>query len=216
MKKIRVIIADDHHLIIDGIRSLLEEADDIAIVGEASNGRELIELLFLVSADVILLDVEMPVMNGIEAARNIKTNHRDVRIIILTMHQERGLIQQLIDLGADGYLLKNSDRTELIQAIRRVASGVPYFSHQVTLALLNKTAPMSRSSEDGHLLSLLTPREIEIMKLIAEGHSNRQIGESLFISHRTVDTHRTNLMKKIGAANIAALIRFAVRNGFIE
>ena len=209
MSKINVLLTDDHQIIIDGLKSLLSNQDDIQVVAEANNGREALRILGLISIDVLLMDIDMPVMNGIDALKEIRKNHPKVKVIILSMHNEAGMIKSLIDLGANGYLLKSCSQNELIDAIKKVASGQSYFSSDVTLALLKPSANQGPQSE------ILTERETEILKLIAAGFSNKEIGDQLFISHRTVDTHRTNLMKKLDVSNIAGLISYAIRNGIV-
>ena len=213
MNTIKILLVDDHQIIIDGLKSVMKNTNDISVVGEANNGREAIRLLSILNIDVILMDIDMPVMNGIEALKEIKRNLRDVKVIILSMHQESAMIKNLISIGADGYLLKNTNQDELVEAIRKVAGGKHCFSSGVTMSLLNETKNNSKSVD---LQSeALTEREIEILKLIAEGFSNKEIGSKLFISHRTVDTHRTNLMKKLNTNNIAGLISFAIKNGMV-
>jgi two-component system response regulator NreC len=150
----------------------------------------------------------MPVLNGIDTLKEIGKRGSDVKVIILSMHNEAGMIKSLIEIGAKGYLLKSCAQEELIGAIRKVASSQSYFSTEVTLSLLNPT-------QSNQPTELLTERETEIIKLIAEGFSNKEIGSKLFISHRTVDTHRTNLMKKLDVGNIAGLISYAIRNGIV-
>ena len=209
MSKINVLLTDDHQIIIDGLKSLLKNQDEINVAAEACNGREAIRILELISIDVLLMDIDMPVMNGIDALKEIRKNHPKVKIIILSMHNEAGMIKSLIDLGANGYLLKSCSQTELIDAIKKVVLGQSYFSSDVTLALLKPAAKQGQQNE------ILTEREIEILKLIAGGFSNKEIGDQLFISHRTVDTHRTNLMKKLDVSNIAGLISYAIRNGIV-
>ncbi|MEZ5196019.1 MAG: response regulator transcription factor [Bacteroidales bacterium] len=216
MDTIKVLIADDHQIIIDGLKSLINAEKNIELVGEASNGKEAIDLLKIINADVVLLDINMPVLNGIETMKCIKSDFPDIKVIILSMHNESSLIKNLIELGTDGYLIKNCDQDELREAIYKVGSGQKYFSSEVTLSLLNKTSGIKSAIGDDPTLASLTDREIEILKLITRGLTNKEIGEKLFISHRTVDTHRTNLMKKLEVNNIAGLIRFAIRNGFIE
>ena len=208
MSKINVLLTDDHQIIIDGLKSLLKNSDEIIVAAEANNGREALRILGLLSIDVLLMDIDMPVMNGIQALKEIRKQFRDVKVIILSMHNEAGMIKSLIDLGANGYLLKSCSQDELIGAIRKVASGQSYFSTDVTLALL-KPANSEQKNE------ILTERETEILKLIATGFSNKEIGDQLFISHRTVDTHRTNLMKKLDVSNIAGLISYAIKNGIV-
>ena len=216
MSVIKVLITDDHQIIIDGLKSLLEDKEQIEVIAEASNGKEALDILNLLQVDVVLMDIDMPVMNGIEATKQIKAEYPETKVIILSMYKESGLIKTLIQIGADGYLLKNSDKDELVDAITRVASGQQYFSPDVTMSLLNKTSEKQSQFQPDKRVSELTQREIEILKLITEGLSNKEIGDKLFISHRTVDSHRTNLMKKIGVNNIAGLIRFADKTGFVN
>ena len=216
MKEIKLLIVDDHQIIIDGLKSLLEEEAGFKLIGEANNGQEALKVLKLLDVDIVLMDIDMPVMNGIEATKQILKDFQSVKVVILSMHKEGGLIKNLIAIGAHGFLLKNSDQAELIDAIKKVASGDRYFSPDVTMSLLSKTSVDSSSFKGIDLLSQLTERETEILKLIAEGYSNKEIGEKLFISHRTVDTHRTNLMKKLDVTNIAGLIKFAILTGIVS
>jgi DNA-binding NarL/FixJ family response regulator len=211
MNRIKVLLVDDHQIIIDGLKSLLKNSDEIIVVAEANNGREALRILDILEIDVILMDIDMPVMNGINALKEIGKQSFGVKVIILSMHNEAGMIKSLIELGANGYLLKSCPQDELIGGIKKVAAGQPYFSTDVTLALLN---PAGTSNPDKKN-ELLTDRENEILKLIAAGFSNKEIGDQLFISHRTVDTHRTNLMKKLNVNNIAGLISYAIKNGIV-
>ncbi len=210
IKKTRLVIVDDHQLIIDGIRALLRDEESIQIVGEASNGKKAIEVIDLLETDVVLLDIDMPVMDGIETSKILHQKYPKLAIIILSMHAEKGLIKNLVEIGVKGYLLKNSSRAEILKALNEVMEGNSYFSPEVTLSLLNKsTENGSRQSEIN-----LTDREEEVLRLIASGFTNKEIGEKLFISHRTVDTHRTNLMKKLDVNNLAGLVSYAIKNGF--
>lgn len=211
--KIRVLLVDDHQIIIDGLRSLMKNTDEIVVSGDANNGREAIRLLDILNIDVVLMDIDMPVMNGIDALKEIKRVNPGVKVIILSMHNESGMIRNLLAIGADGYILKSTSKDELIGAIQKVAAGDKYFSTEVTLSLLNGSQGFLPSSR--HQVEMLTSREEEILKLIAEGFSNKEIGTRLFISHRTVDTHRTNLMKKLNTSNIAGLISYAIKSGLI-
>lgn len=209
MSKINVLLTDDHQIIIDGLKSLLKNQNEINVAAEANNGREALRIIDLISIDVLLMDIDMPVMNGIDTLKEIRRQNSKVKVIILSMHNEAGMIKSLIELGANGYLLKSCSQNELIDAIKKVAAGQSYFSSDVTLALLKPSANQGQSND------LLTERETEILKLIACGFSNKEIGDQLFISHRTVDTHRTNLMKKLDVNNIAGLISYAIRNGIV-
>ncbi|MBU2556052.1 MAG: response regulator transcription factor [Bacteroidetes bacterium] len=210
IKKTRLVIVDDHQLIIDGIRALLRDEESIQIVGEASNGKKAIEVIDLLETDVVLLDIDMPLMDGIETSKILHQKYPKLAIIILSMHAEKGLIKNLVEIGVKGYLLKNSSRAEILKALNEVMEGNSYFSPEVTLSLLNKsTENGSRQSEIN-----LTNREEEVLRLIASGFTNKEIGEKLFISHRTVDTHRTNLMKKLDVNNLAGLVSYAIKHGF--
>jgi DNA-binding NarL/FixJ family response regulator len=211
MNKIKVLLTDDHQIIIDGLKSLLKNSDEIVVAAEANNGREALRILELLSIDVVLMDIDMPVLNGIETLKEIRKQFRNVKVIILSMHNEAGMIKSLMDIGANGYLLKSCSQDELIGAIKKVSTGQNYFSTDVTLALLNTSGTSNPEQRN----ELLTDRETEILKLIAAGFSNKEIGDQLFISHRTVDTHRTNLMKKLDVNNIAGLISYAIRNGIV-
>ena len=212
--KIKIAIADDHQLVLDGLKSMLHDVNGFEVVGEANNGKDLVRIVETISVDVALTDIDMPVMNGIEAIKEIRKVNSDIKLVALTMHNEKALVQKVIEAGANGYLLKNADRDEFIEAIGKVLEGHQYFSSEVTMTLLDKS-PTSSSGMTHYDLAQLTEREIEILKLVAEGLSNKEIGEQLFISHRTVDTHRTNLMKKLDVHNVAGLIRFAMKNGLI-
>jgi two-component system, NarL family, nitrate/nitrite response regulator NarL len=213
MKKIKILMVDDHQLIMDGLISLLKSREDMLVAGMANNGREALQMLKIVEPDLVLMDIDMPVMNGIEALREIKQTSPSTRVIILSMHEEAGMIKNLVALGADGYLLKSCSQEELLRAIDSVAQGQPCFSHGVTLSLLNaKDTGMPSSFQQTEALS---ERETEVIRLIAAGFSNKEIGSKLFISHRTVDTHRTNLMKKLNVSNIAGLISYAIKKGLV-
>jgi DNA-binding NarL/FixJ family response regulator len=209
MSKIKILLVDDHQIIIDGLKSLLKNSDEIVVSAEANNGKEALKILGLIDIDVVLMDIDMPLMNGIDSLKEIRKQGFSAKVIILSMHNEAGMIKSLINLGANGYLLKSSPQDELINAIKKVADGNSYFSSDITLSLLNK------SPQGNQPIELLTDRETEIIRLIAEGFSNKEIGDKLFISHRTVDTHRTNIMKKLNVSNIAGLISYAIKNGIV-
>lgn len=211
MKQIRLLLVDDHQIILDGLVSLFDGLDDFRVVQTATNGKEAIDILKVLTVDVVLMDIDMPVMNGLDTAREIKKMKAPPKIIILSMHSETGMVKNLIELGINGYLIKNSGKTEMINAIRKVYSGDKVFAADVTLSLLGKN-----ESKQSKTYIDLTDREIEILKLIVDGFSNKEIGEKLFISHRTVDTHRTNIMKKVEVNNVAGLISYAIRNKLVD
>lgn len=214
---IRLLIADDHPLMAEGIANTFEEQEDIDVKAVVANGQEALDLISENLFDVVLLDIDMPVLNGIECAKQIIRRYPDIKVAMLSMHQEASLIRSLIDIGVKGYMLKTIPKDELIYAVKQIFKGREYFNASITKALLhpehdNKTVKILDKSP---LLVELTSRELEILKLIAKGSTNTQIGEQLFISPRTVDTHRTNMMKKLEVKNVAGLVRFAFQNGLI-
>ena len=216
MKEIRIILADDHQLVLDGMRSMLQALEGFSIVAEARNGLEVLEAARKTEFDVILMDIEMPQLNGIEATRILLAEQPDAKVLALTMFNEKGIIVKVMEAGAKGYVLKNANFHELVEAIQKVASGQNFISSDVIATLMEKDSVRVESSKTEIDAGSLTKREIEILKLIAQGFSNKEIGEKLFISHRTVDTHRTNLLDKLEVKNIAGLIRFAMKNGFLD
>lgn len=211
--KTRLIIIDDHQLVLDGLAAIVKELDQVELIGTASNGKEGLLLIDALKPDVVLSDIDMPIMNGIQLAENLKKQHPHIKLMILTMHNEPSLIHKLMELGANGYLLKNADRSELIEGILKMTRGEPFFP--ASNLAKSSHMPFAQESETV-ILSRLTTREIEILRVIAEGYSNKEIGDKLFISHRTVDTHRTNLMKKLEVHNIAGLVKFAIKNGLVS
>jgi two-component system response regulator NreC len=216
----KILVVDDHQLVLDGLSSIVKELADFEIMATAHNGKEALDIASSLKPDIILMDIDMPIMNGLEAMRRIKKENERQKVIILTMHNEPALIKKVMDLGADGYVLKNADRREFYNALCAVAEGKSYFSSEVTHSLLNpeKASKLNHFdvNPDSIQLAKLTEREVDVLKLIAQGFSNKEIGEKLFISHRTVDTHRTNLMKKLDAHSIAGLIKFAIKNGMVN
>lgn len=213
----RILLVDDHQLIIDGVKGFLENHDRFQVVGEANTGADAIRLAEVLEPDVILMDIEMPEMSGIQASEEIKRLNSDIKIIIISMHNEKQLVKKLIEKGADGYLLKNSEKAEVLEAIEKVLDGKKYFSQDVTMSLMDKQENATGHGDSDFLtLNSLTERELEILKHVANGLTNKEIGDELNISHRTVDTHRTNLMKKLDVNNVAGLIKIAFQNGLIQ
>jgi len=211
------MIVDDHQLVINGIKSSLEEYNDIVIIAEALNGKEALEKLSLQQADVVLIDVDMPVMNGYEAACEIMACYPKIKIIALTMFSEKSLINKMIEAGAAGYLLKSVGKDELYKAIGQVADNKKYFSTEIVLSMAKPEYTELLSKKNQITASIpLSTRETEILKLIAQGLSNKEIGKKLYISYKTVDNHRTNIMKKLDVHNIAGIIRYAVQNNMVE
>jgi two-component system response regulator NreC len=207
---IRIVLCDDHRIIIEGLQRLLHEAPGMACVGTAATGQELLFLLGHVRCDIILLDLDMPGMDGAEAMQRVKQEWPHTKVIILTMHDEDAVVRHLLESGADGYLLKTCGRDEMLRAIQAVHNGDKHFSARITESLLDQRRKVVR--EDVRLKDL-TSRELDVLKALAEGLSNKEIGDRLFISARTVDTHRSNIMRKLDVHNVAALVRLAVATG---
>lgn len=214
---INVLLADDHNIVRYGISSILNTSPDINIVAEASDGSEAVSLFEQHKPDVCIIDISMPVMNGLEATRQILRTSPGAKIIIMTMHLNEEYLNQVLSTGATGYLLKNTNKTDLINSIRRVYNGEKVFSTSVS-ELMTQSYIRQSKKQDGGTRSdnriKLTRRENEILKLIAEGQTSQAIAAKLFISPRTVDTHRANLMQKLNVKNSAALVRYAVENGY--
>ncbi len=215
MNKIRVLIADDHKIFRDGLRSILEKEKDIRVIDDAASGNEVIEKVVKGSIDVLLLDIDIGKPNGIELTEIIKRDHPEVKILILSMMGLHDFILQALEKGATGYILKNTGKDEVLTAIRSVAKGDSYFSREVSTILiehLNKPRPSKKT-----ILNIpLSAREIEVIKLIALEYSNPEIAEKLFISIRTVDTHRRNLLEKLGVKNTAGLVKYAIKKGLVD
>jgi DNA-binding NarL/FixJ family response regulator len=216
MNTIKIIVVDDHQLILDGLKFLINDVPEFNFVGEARSGLEALELVKSTPCDIILMDIEMDGISGIETTQLLIKENPEAKILALTMYNEKGIIDKFMEAGASGYALKNITPEELTEAIKTVISGKKYFSKAVTDTLMEKKSTKIVSSKVDPLDDLLTRREIEILKLIAQGFSNREVGEKLGISPRTVDTHRTNVMEKLEIKNIAALIRYAIENGYLD
>lgn len=211
--KTKIFIADDHKLVLDGLSFIVKSHSEFELVGTGENGKEALRFLENLKIDILMTDLDMPEMNGQELTKEVKKLYPQVKVLVLTMHDEKGVIKNLMNLGADGYILKNSDQNEMIRALETIRSGKKYFSSDVAMALNSEKEDSQSKSE---LIHDFTERELEIIKLLANGLSNKEIGTELFISHRTVDTHRTNIMKKLDVHNIAGLIRFALKNGLAD
>lgn len=216
MGQYRILLVDDHQLIIDGIKGFLEQSEIYQVVGEANSGIDAIRLADVLSPDLILMDIEMPGMSGMQACEEIKRKYPAIKIIIVSMHKEKHLVKKLIEKGADGYLLKTSEKEEVLGAMQKVMEGKSVFSQDVTLSLLGNDEPSLNSGSSLPAFTQLTEREVEILRNIANGLTNKEIGDQLNISHRTVDTHRTNLMKKLDVKNVAGLIKIAFQEGLIQ
>jgi DNA-binding NarL/FixJ family response regulator len=215
MTRIRVLLADDHTIVRDGVCALLEDEPDMTVVGAAKDGREAVQLACDLEPDVVLMDVVMPGLNGLEATRQLRRERPRIQILVLTMHEDEEYVRQMLAAGAAGYVLKDAAARDLLGAIRAVYRGEAVLSPAVTRLVLEdylRWADLNCSPEE----SCLTPREREVLQLIAEGHTNRQIAEILCLSIKTVQSHRANLMHKLGLHDRGELIKYAIQKKIIE
>ncbi len=215
MKRISVLLADDHRLLREGIRSLLEKAGDIEVVGEASDGGDAVAKAQALSPDVVLMDITMPGMNGLEATRQIKSLRPNTKVLILSMHESNQYISQFLRSGASGYVLKDSAASELVGAIQAVYQGDAFLYPSIARKLLEEYMQKVQSGEESESYDGLTGREREVLKMIAEGKSNKEIADLLSLSVRTVQAHRANLMAKLHMHDRTELVRYAIRKGLI-
>jgi two-component system response regulator NreC len=215
MKSIRILLADDHTIMRGGLRLLLERQPDFSVVAEASDGREAVEQAAASTPDVVVLDIAMPNLSGIEAATRINQMLPHTAIVILSMHSDEGYVLRALKAGAKGYLLKDSAESDLVQAIRAASEGKAFFSPEISRILVEDYVREmgKRGTEDSY--QLLTPREREILQLLAEGKSNKEIATALNLSLYTVETHRRNVQEKLNLHSLAELILYAVRKGII-
>ncbi len=213
---IRIVLADDHTILRNGLRLLLERHPDLSVVGEAANGREAVEVATRESPHVVVMDISMPILNGIEAARRITSELPRTAVIVLSVHSDEAYILRALKAGARGYLLKDSAEADLIQAVRAVSAGKAYFSPAVSKVLAEDYVRQVRQQGVDDPYELLTPRERELLQLIIELKPTKEIADLLHLSPHTVDTHRSNLMQKLNVHSIPELILYAVRKGLIR
>ena len=216
MTKIRVLLPEDHTIVRKGIRSLLDDDPTIEVVGEAENGREAVAQTEVLRPDIVVMDHTMPLLNGLEATRQILKQSPHVRILILTMHTNEEYIFQFLQAGAAGYLVKQTAPTDLIIAIRAIHRGESFLSPTISKSVIDEYVRAGEAAGKGAVTNTLTEREREILQLIVEGFSSEQIGEQLHISTKTVGVHRLNLMQKLDLHNLADLTKYAIRTGIIS
>lgn len=209
---IKVLLADDHKIVRDGLRTLLEKHADIAVLGEAEDGREALQLARKLSPDVIVMDIAMPELNGIEATRQILSEYSGVKIVALSMHSDKRFVSEMLKAGASAYLLKDCAFEELITAIRTIMKGKIYLSPGIAGVVLEDYIRSNRK-KDPSVFSQLTDREREVLQLMAEGKTTKEVAAHLNVSIKTVETHRTNIMTKLDIHTIAELTKYAIREG---
>jgi DNA-binding NarL/FixJ family response regulator len=212
MERIKVILVDDHTLFRKGLKMLLDELDGVEVVGEASTGKEFLMILEILQPDVVLMDINMPEMNGMEATQIALKLHPSLSILMLSMHGEEEYFNKMVDAGVKGFLLKNAEVDEVIKAINTVYRGGSYFSQELLLGVISGK---NKKHEDEVDLAI-TERELEVLRLICLGYSNVDIGDKLFISPRTVDRHRSNLLEKTNSRNSVALVMYAIKHKLVE
>lgn len=219
MEKIKILVVDDHNLVRDGIITMLNSCVDFDIIGEARDGEEAINKAYLLQPDIVLMDIILPGMNGIEASRLIKNKQPQVKILFLSMEVSQEYLHDIIKLGAEGYVLKDIRKNELAGAVRSAVSGTPYFSKGIS-DLVFKQYFDAQSGEaagkKGTPPEKLTERELEVVKLLSQGLSKKEIADQLFISPRTVDAHRSHIMEKLQLKSTVELVKYAIRNQIIE
>lgn len=208
---ITILIADDHQVLLDGFVSIFDDIEDIEVIGTVSNGKEVLDFVSHKSPDITLLDINMPVLNGVETCRRLTRKYPDLSVIALSMYDQSSYYKRMIQYGAKGYLLKNDNADEIVQAIREVHNGGTYVSSKMQLAMQGEEKPTSASPSSFDV----SGREIEVLQEIAGGLTDQQIGEKLFISHHTVTSHRKKLFQKLQANNAAQLVRIAMEKGLI-
>jgi DNA-binding NarL/FixJ family response regulator len=216
MSKIRILLADDHGVVRKGLRFILEHQPDMEVVGEASTGREAVKLAEELGPDLVIMDIAMPQLNGIEATAQIVKHNPNAGVIILSMHSDEGYLVRALAAGAKGYLLKDSAEIDLVRAVQAVSSRKPFFSPTIAQTLLEEYMGYLQQKGIQDTYDLLTEREKEILQLLAEGKSNKEVAEFLNLSPYTVETHRTHLMQKLNLHNTAEIVLYAVRKKLIR
>lgn len=213
MKKIRVLLADDHQVLLDGLQNLFTGIPDIECIGRAVNGQEVLDFLEENEVDVILMDINMPVIDGVETTKRVHAKYPEVKVVALTMLEQGSFIQQMLKQGAVGFLLKNSGKEHVLNAIRTVSLGGQYLGPEATQLLIERM--QGQNDKKRAFIPRLTRREQEVLALISKGMPTQEVADALYISFNTVESHRKNLLSKFGARNVAELIRIAVERGML-
>jgi two-component system response regulator NreC len=213
--KFRIVIAEDYTIVRQGLKSLLDSFSDLVVVGEAVDGKEAIESVGRLKPDLVLMDLSMPKTDGVTAIKEIKKRLPETKILALTVHKTEGHVRMALEAGADGYILKDASCTELEMAIRNILDGKSYLSPEISNGIIRGYLSGAKAAKTATMTGSLTPREVEVLKLIAEGYKSREIGDYLSISINTVDKHRANLMRKLDLHSASALTHFALKEGLV-
>lgn len=214
--EIKVLLVDDHAILREGVHALLSREPDITVVGEAGDGQEAVELVPRLRPDVVIMDIVMPRMNGLEATRLIKERHPGVRVLILSMYDDQEYVVQIIQAGASGYVLKRVVTEDLVRAIHEVHAGESFLYPPIAATLIGDYLRVTKGDSAGRVVGeALTSREREVLKLIADGYSNQEIAEHLGLSRKTVDSHRANAMRKLDLHDVTEVVKYAIRTGLI-
>lgn len=218
IKKIKIFIADDHAILREGLCLIIQSVEEYEIIGESGDGREALEKIEMLKPDVVILDISLPSMTGVEVSRQIRKFNPGIKIIILTQHNNDEYVEQLMQLGVHGYILKENTSIDLIRAISEVIKNNIYLSPEVTKKMVNNyIINRQQNNQSAENITIkLTPRELELVKLIAEGKSNKQISSMLFISAKTVNVHRSNIMKKLDIKKVTDIVIYAMKKGLIK
>jgi DNA-binding NarL/FixJ family response regulator len=211
----RVVLADDHSVVRQGLRAWLERSGHVQVVGEAADGREAVAIVEQLQPDVVIMDIAMPMLNGIDATAQITRRNPDTKVIILSMHADESYILRALGAGAKGYLLKESTETDVLPAVQSVRDGKPYFTPSIARLLLEDYMRSLKQNNLQDSYDLLTEREREVLQLLARGKSNKEVAQILELSPHTIDSHRTNMMQKLNLHNTAEIVLYAVRKGII-
>jgi DNA-binding NarL/FixJ family response regulator len=217
MKRIAVLLVEDHHIVREGLRALLEHERDIEVVGEAETGREAVQLARDLRPAVVVMDIAMPLLNGLEATRQIRKTFPEARVLILSAHSDDAYVQQATELGAAGFLLKQTSSHDLATAIREVQKGKTFFSPAISRRIHDRSQQrLDREGQPRKKTNRLSSRQVEVLQLIAEGKPNKEVAAELGVSFKTVDKHRQHLMSKLNIHDVAGLTRYAIAEGIIE
>ena len=214
MKTTRILLVDNHRMFTDGLRAMLDQQEDMEVVGIAEDGRTALSMIRELSPDAVVMDITMPELNGIEATAQIRQSHPSVKIVCLSMHTERKYVQSMLEAGAHAYVIKESAGGELLLAVRKAMRGFKYLASDITETVID--GYVHREVEDSSAISQLSGREREVLQLMAEGHVSGEIASKLSLSTHTVDTHRRNIMKKLDLHSVAELTKYAIREGLTD